>query len=96
MREERGTILFCDVAKKCGFIVPSSGSDKSDNVFIGSAELARRGVRSLNSGDCIGFVRRLRPGHSAEATNIRLLGAEAADYQMFREGRFRAGSFTQE
>ena len=95
MREERGTILFCDVAKKCGFIVPSSGGDKSDNVFIGSAELARSGVRSLNSGDYIGFVRRLRPGHSAEATNIRLLGAETADYQMFREGRWRARSFTQ-
>ena len=95
MREERGTILFCDVAKKCGFIVPSSGGDKSDNVFIVGAELARSGVRSLNSGDYVGLVRRLLPGHSAEATNIRLLGAEAADYQMFREGRWRAGSFTQ-
>ena len=42
MREERGTILFCDVSKKCGFIVPSSGGDKSDNVSIGSAELAQR------------------------------------------------------
>jgi hypothetical protein len=40
--------------------------------------------------DYIGFVRRLRPGSSAEATNIRLLGAEAADYQMFREGRWHA------
>ena len=90
MREERGTILFCDAAKKCGSIVPSSG-DESDNVFIDSAELTRNGVRSLNSGDYIGFVRRLRPGRSAEATNIRLLGAEAADYQMFREGRWRAG-----
>ena len=93
MCEERGTILFCDVAKKCGFIVPSSGGD--NNVFIGSAELARTGMRSLNSGDYIGFVRRLRPGRSAEATNIRLLGAEAADYQMFREGRWRAGSIIQ-
>jgi cold shock CspA family protein len=90
MREERGTILFRDVAKKCGFVVPSSGSDEYDNVFIGSAELARSAVHSLNPGDYIGFVRRLRPGHSAEATNIRLLGAEAADYQMLREGRWHA------
>ena len=90
MREERGTILFCDVAKKCGFIVPSSGGDKSDNVFIVGAELTCSGVRSLNPGDYVGFVRRLRPGHSAEATNIRPLGAEAADYQMFREGRWHA------
>ena len=36
-----------------------------------------------------------QPWHSAEATNIRLLGAEAADYQMFREGHWRARSFTQ-
>ena len=83
-------IFVCDAAKECGFIAPSSGGDKSDNVFIGSAELARSGVHSLNSGDYIGFVRRLRPGRSAEATNIRLLGAEAADYQMFREGRWHA------
>jgi hypothetical protein len=62
MREEGGTILFRDVDKKFGLVVPSSGGDKSNNVFI-----------------------------SAEATNIRLLGAEAADYQMFREGRWRAG-----
>ena len=90
MREERGTILFCDVAKKCGFIVPSSGGDKSDNVFIVGAELTRSECARVNSGDYVGFVRRLRPGHSAEATNIRLLGAEAADYQMFREGRWHA------
>jgi cold shock CspA family protein len=90
MREERGTIPFCDVAKKCGFIVRSSGGDNSHNVFIGSAELARSGVRSLNTGDYIGFVRRLRPGRPAEATNIRLLGAEAAGYQMFRDGRWHA------
>jgi hypothetical protein len=68
----------------------SSGGEKSDDVFIGSAELARSTVHSLNPGDYIGFVRRLRPGSSAEATNIRLLGAEAADYQMFREGRWHA------
>ena len=90
MREERGTILFWDVAKKFGFVVPSSGGDKSDNVFIGSAELARSGVHSLDSGDYIGFVRGLRPGRSAEATKIRLVGAKAADYQMFREGRWHA------
>jgi cold shock CspA family protein len=90
MREERGTILFRDVAKNFGFVVPSSGGDKSDNVFIGSAELARSEVHSLYPGDYIGFVRRLRPGRSAEATNIRLLAAEAADYQMFREGRWHA------
>jgi cold shock CspA family protein len=90
MREERGTILFRDVTKKFGFVVPSSGGEKSDDVFIGSAELARSTVHSLNSGDYIGFIRRLRPGSSAEATNIRLLGAEAADYQMFREGRWHA------
>ena len=41
MREERGTILFRDVTKKFGFVVPSSGGEKSDDVFIGSAELAR-------------------------------------------------------
>ena len=90
MREERGTIRFGDFAKNFGFVVPSSGDDKSDNVFIGSAELARGAVHSLNPGDYIGFVRRLRPGRSAEATDIRLLGAEAADYQMFREGRWHA------
>ena len=55
-----------------------------------SAELARSGVHSLNSGDYIGFVRGLRPGRSAEATKIRLVGAKAADYQMFREGRWHA------
>jgi hypothetical protein len=90
MREERGTILFRDVAKKFGFVVPSSSGDKSGNVSIGSAELARSAVHSLYPGDYIGFVRRLRPGRSAEATDIRLLGAEAADYQMLREGRWHA------
>jgi hypothetical protein len=40
MREERGTIFFCDAAKECGFIAPSSGGDNSDSVFIGSDELA--------------------------------------------------------
>jgi hypothetical protein len=90
MREERGTILFRDVAKRFGFVVPSSSGDESDNVLIGNAELARSAVHSLFPGDYIGFVRRLRPGRSAEATDIRLLGAEAADYQMLREGRWHA------
>jgi cold shock CspA family protein len=90
MREERSIILFRDVAKEFGFVIPISGSDKRDDVLIGSAELARSAVHSLHSGDYIGFVRKLRPGGPAEATNIRLLGAEAADYQMFREGRWHA------
>jgi hypothetical protein len=41
MREERGTILFRDVAKKFGFVAPSSSGDKSGHVSIGSADLPR-------------------------------------------------------
>ena len=68
MREERGTVLFCDAAK-CGVIVPSSqDGDESDNVFIDStAELTRNGVRSLNSGDRSADRRRAGTGTVAGA-----------------------------
>ena len=63
MREERGTILFRDLTKKCGFVVPSSGGGECDNVLIDSAELARSAVHFTKSWR----LHRFRPQASAWA-----------------------------
>jgi cold shock protein len=66
-----GTVKFFNAQKGYGFIVLDDTS--SQDVFIHANELARSGIRSLNSGDRLSFdVETFRDG-KRRATSIELL-----------------------